>query len=73
MEYLYSNPYIAASVLLGLPIVYFFKKYYDGANCELICDLSDKIVVITGCSSGIGKETARCLAFMRARIIFACR
>jgi len=36
-------------------------------------NLSGKIVIITGCSAGIGKETARKLASHNATIIFACR
>jgi len=36
-------------------------------------NLCDKIVIITGCSAGIGKETARKLASHNATIVFACR
>lgn len=36
-------------------------------------DLSGKVALVTGCSSGIGLETARSLAFHGAEIIFACR
>ena len=35
--------------------------------------MQGKTVVITGASSGIGKETARALAAMGARVIMACR
>jgi len=42
-------------------------------GCQVKKDLRGQIVVITGSSAGIGKETARILAYMGATIIFACR
>lgn len=36
-------------------------------------DLTGKVALITGCSSGIGLETAKVLAFHGCEIIFACR
>lgn len=35
--------------------------------------MSEKIVIITGANRGIGRETAKELALMGARVIFACR
>ena len=35
--------------------------------------MDGKTIIITGCTSGIGKETARDLAKRGARIIMACR
>jgi len=42
-------------------------------GCHIIKDLRGQIIIITGSSAGIGKETARILAYMGATIIFACR
>ena len=36
-------------------------------------DLSGKTCIITGCNTGIGKETARAIASMGANTVFACR
>eukprot|EP01130_Rhizamoeba_saxonica_P003934 TRINITY_DN1628_c0_g1_i2.p1 TRINITY_DN1628_c0_g1~~TRINITY_DN1628_c0_g1_i2.p1 ORF type:complete len:323 (-),score=54.82 TRINITY_DN1628_c0_g1_i2:231-1199(-) len=36
-------------------------------------DLSNKVAIVTGSNSGIGVETAKCLAFCGAHVIMACR
>jgi NAD(P)-dependent dehydrogenase (short-subunit alcohol dehydrogenase family) len=36
-------------------------------------DLSDKVCVITGATSGLGKESARALAFAGAHVVLAAR
>ena len=36
-------------------------------------DLSDQVAVITGATSGIGFETAKCLAFHGCTVIIGCR
>ena len=36
-------------------------------------DLSDKVAIITGCNSGIGKETVRVLVNHNCTVIMACR
>jgi 3-oxoacyl-ACP reductase-like protein len=40
---------------------------------DLSGKLSDKVIVITGCSSGIGVETARALATTGATLILTAR
>jgi NAD(P)-dependent dehydrogenase (short-subunit alcohol dehydrogenase family) len=49
------------------------KLYLIGTPCKIKKQLRGQVIVITGANAGIGKETARTLASMRATIIFACR
>ncbi|KAM3134622.1 hypothetical protein pb186bvf_013264 [Paramecium bursaria] len=71
MEYLILIVYIALfTFILVTGWVYFTKA---GPRREYNVDLTDKIVIITGSSAGIGKETAKKLAHHGATIIFACR
>lgn len=46
---------------------------YSLGMCKSKNRMDRKTVIITGCTSGIGKETARDLAKRGARIIMACR
>jgi hypothetical protein len=46
------------SISLGVLLcLYGTKKYFGGAQCKLHKDLSDKVAVITGGNTGIGKQT----------------
>ncbi|XP_017793934.1 PREDICTED: retinol dehydrogenase 14 [Habropoda laboriosa] len=68
--------YLAAAallvVLLFLLAVYFYAQYTLGI-CKSKNRMDGKTVIITGCTSGIGKETARDIAKRGARVIMACR
>lgn len=44
-----------------------------GRNYESKEDLSDKVVIVTGANTGIGRETAFALAKGKAKVIMACR
>ncbi|XP_015429635.1 PREDICTED: retinol dehydrogenase 14 isoform X1 [Dufourea novaeangliae] len=59
-------------VLLLLLAVYFYAQYTLGI-CKSKTNMAGKTVIITGCTSGIGKETARDIAKRGARLIMACR
>lgn len=59
-------------VLLLLLAVYFYLQYSFGV-CKSKNRMDGNTVIITGCTSGIGRETAKDIARRGARLIMACR
>ncbi|KAM0730630.1 Retinol dehydrogenase 14 [Formica fusca] len=69
--------YCVAAIVLGGAILLLvgLRVYvvYTLGVCKSKNRMNGKTVIITGCTSGIGKETARDIAKRGARLIMACR
>lgn len=62
--------------LISIPVIYYLlRKLFNGPKTPLTNTdtMKDKIILITGSSAGIGKETAFELLRNGANVIFACR
>lgn len=53
--------------------VFLIRHFFNGPKNYEKRDMSGKIAIVTGCSAGIGKETARDLLNKGAKVVFACR
>lgn len=60
-------------VTIGATGFYFLREHFKGGVCTSKARMDGKTVVITGCNTGIGKETALDLSQRGARIVMACR
>ena len=56
-----------------LILLYYLKQFIKGGVCKNKHDMTNKLIIITGSSSGLGKESAIDLLNHNAKIIFACR
>merc|ERR1712183_289083 len=64
----------AAVVVLAVSVLYFSLKWFmKGPECQSKASLSGKTVIITGATSGLGKEAAMNLSLRGARVILVCR
>lgn len=49
------------------------RNYFEGGQFKNDVRIDGKVVIITGCNTGIGKETALDIAKRGARVYMACR
>ena len=61
-------------IIIILIILYFaVGNHIFAGKCKIAHDMSGKLIIITGASSGLGKYTALELVSKGAKVIFACR
>ncbi len=53
--------------------LFLLRRWYKGGQCTSKARMDGKVVVITGCNTGIGKETVVDLCNRGAKVIMACR
>ncbi len=46
---------LLGSISVAAMSLYGIRKYMNGGKCDIVKDLKDKVAVITGGNSGIGK------------------
>lgn len=80
MDKILSNPkhlkaarYILGGLAAYVSLSLIIHRYQRGPSRSYMTNLTNQIIIITGSSAGIGKETARDLAKRGGTIIFACR
>ena len=61
-------------ILFGIIIIlYLLRKFFKGAQCKTKHSMKGKVIIVTGASAGIGKESAIDLVKQGAQVILACR
>ena len=59
--------------LITIILLFFIRKYFKGGQCKTKHSMEGKVIIVTGASAGIGKESAIDLAKHGAQVILACR
>ncbi|XP_063701768.1 retinol dehydrogenase 14-like isoform X2 [Culicoides brevitarsis] len=67
-----------SAIVLAILVILLMYRLYHYLTCGRfvkykMTNMEGKVVIVTGANSGIGKETAKSLAKMGAKVIMACR
>ncbi|XP_060076473.1 retinol dehydrogenase 12-like [Ylistrum balloti] len=73
MAFIAKNKVIISSVVGSVLGFVILRRHLAGGVCVSKKRLDGKTVIITGCNTGIGLETAKELSARGARVIMACR
>ena len=60
-------------LLFSIVILYCIRIFFKGAQCKIKHTMKGNVIIITGASSGVGKESAIDLVKNGAQVILACR
>ena len=61
-------------ILFGTIIILFLlRKFFKGAQCKAKHSMKGKVIIVTGASAGLGKESAIDLVKQGGQVILACR
>lgn len=52
---------------------YLIKDMLSGKDYKIKTSAANKVIIITGANTGLGKEAARLLAIKNATVVMACR
>ena len=60
-------------ILIIILLLFLLRKFMRGGQCKIKHSMDGKVIIITGASAGIGKESAIDLVKHGAQVILACR
>eukprot|EP00026_Physarum_polycephalum_P011287 Phypoly_transcript_11495.p1 GENE.Phypoly_transcript_11495~~Phypoly_transcript_11495.p1 ORF type:complete len:354 (+),score=48.42 Phypoly_transcript_11495:120-1181(+) len=69
----YFIPGTVIAVAIVVTEIGYIRWKIIGPKCTDTADLTNKVVIVTGASGGIGEATAKILANMNAHVVLACR
>ena len=60
-------------LIISIVILYFLRKFFKGGQCKIKHSMKGKVIIVTGASAGIGKESAIDLVKHGGQVILGCR